>query len=76
MPSDYEPLLALWPTTAKLFATQACTRITERALHYHGATGFMSDSPVQRFYRNCKVFEFGEGSSELQREMIAPGLGL
>ncbi len=61
---------------AKLFATEVCTRVTERALHYHGATGFMSDSPVQRWYRDCKVFEFGEGSSELQREMIARELGL
>ncbi len=61
---------------AKLYATEACTRITERALHYHGATGFMSESPIQRFYRDCKVFEFGEGSSELQREMIARELGL
>ncbi len=61
---------------AKLFATEACTRITERALHYHGATGFMADSPVQRWYRDCKVFEFGEGSSELQREMIAREIGL
>jgi alkylation response protein AidB-like acyl-CoA dehydrogenase len=61
---------------AKLFATEVCTRITERALHYHGAAGFMSDSPVQRWYRDCKVFELGEGSSELQREMIARELGL
>jgi alkylation response protein AidB-like acyl-CoA dehydrogenase len=61
---------------AKLFATEACTRIVERALHYHGATGFMTESPVQRLYRDCKVFEFGEGSSELQREMIARELGL
>ena len=61
---------------AKLFATETCTRVVERALHYHGATGFMSDSPVQRYYRDCKVFEFGEGSSELQREMIARELGL
>jgi alkylation response protein AidB-like acyl-CoA dehydrogenase len=36
----------------------------------------MSESPVQRFYRDCKVFEFGEGSSELQREMIARELKL
>jgi alkylation response protein AidB-like acyl-CoA dehydrogenase len=61
---------------AKLFATEACTRIVERALHYHGAAGFVADSPVQRFYRDCKVFEFGEGTSELQREMIARELGL
>lgn len=59
---------------AKLFATEACTRIVERALHYHGASGFMADSPIARFYRDCKVFELGEGSSELQREMIARDL--
>lgn len=61
---------------AKLHATEACTRIVERALHYHGAAGFMSTSPIQRFYRDCKVFELGEGSSELQREMIARELGI
>jgi len=61
---------------AKLYATEACTRIVERALHYNGAAGFMSESPIQRFYRDCKVFELGEGSSELQREMIARELGL
>ena len=61
---------------AKLFATEACTRIVERALHYNGASGFMSDSPIQRYYRDCKVFELGEGSSELQRNMIARELGL
>jgi len=61
---------------AKLFATEACTKIVERALHYHGAVGFMSESPIQRFYRDCKVFELGEGSSELQRDMIARELGL
>jgi len=61
---------------AKLYATEACTRIVERALHYHGAAGYMSESPIQRYYRDCKVFELGEGSSELQRNMIARELGL
>jgi alkylation response protein AidB-like acyl-CoA dehydrogenase len=61
---------------AKLYASEACTRIVERALHYHGAVGFMADSPIQRYYRDCKVFELGEGSSELQRNMIARELGL
>ena len=56
---------------AKLFATEGCTKIVERALHYNGASGFMTESPVQRFYRDCKVFELGEGSNELQRNMIA-----
>jgi len=61
---------------AKLHATEACTRIVERALHYNGAAGFMSESPIQRFYRDSKVFELGEGSSELQRDMIAREIGL
>lgn len=61
---------------AKLFATEACTKIVERALHYNGASGFMSESPIQRFYRDSKVFELREGSSELQRDMIARELGL
>ncbi len=61
---------------AKLHATETCTRVVERALHYHGAVGFMSDSPIARYYRDCKVFELGEGSSELQRNMIARDIGL
>ena len=56
---------------AKLFASEAATWICERALHLHGAQGYMMESDVQRFYRDCKVLEFGEGTSEMQREMIA-----
>jgi alkylation response protein AidB-like acyl-CoA dehydrogenase len=55
---------------AKLFASETATWATERALHLHGAQGYMLDSPVQRFYRDCKVLEWGEGANELQREMI------
>lgn len=61
---------------AKLHATETCTHVVERALHFGGAAGFMSESPIQRFYRDCKVFELGEGSSELQRDMIAREIGL
>jgi len=56
---------------AKLFATEACTKIVERALHFNGVSGFMSESPIQLYYRDCRVFVLGEGSSELQRNMIA-----
>lgn len=55
---------------AKVFASETATWATERALHLHGAQGFMLDSPVQRFYRDCKIFEWGEGTNEVQREMI------
>lgn len=61
---------------AKLFASEAATWITERAMHLHGAQGFMLDSPVQRYYRDCKILEYGEGANEVQREMIARSLVL
>ncbi|MGD2187763.1 MAG: acyl-CoA dehydrogenase family protein, partial [Desulfobacterales bacterium] len=56
---------------AKLFATETVTWCCERALHLHGAYGYMMESDIQRFYRDCKVLEFGEGTSEIQREIIS-----
>jgi alkylation response protein AidB-like acyl-CoA dehydrogenase len=44
--------------------------VAERCLHLHGAQGFMLERPAQRFYRDCKINEWGEGANELQREMI------
>jgi len=61
---------------AKLFASETCTWACERALHLSGAQGYMRESPAQRFYRDCKVLELGEGTSEVQREMIARSLGI
>ncbi len=61
---------------AKLFASEACTWACERALHLCGAQGYMRESPAQRFYRDCKVIELGEGTSEIQRETIARHLGV
>lgn len=59
---------------AKLFASETCTWACERALHLSGAQGYMNGSAVSRFYRDCKVLEFGEGTSEIQRETIARSL--
>jgi len=61
---------------AKLLATETCTWACERGLHLHGAHGYMLESAAQRFYRDCKVLEFGEGTSEVQRETIARGMGI
>lgn len=61
---------------AKLFATETCTWACERALHLQGAQGYMLESPAQRFYRDCKVLELGEGTSEVQRETIARAMGV
>lgn len=59
---------------AKLVASETTTWIAERAMHLHGAQGFMLDSPVQRYYRDCKILEYGEGTNEVQRELIAKAL--
>ena len=64
--SDYDGAASM----SKLFATETCTQVCERALHLCGAQGYMRESAAQRFYRDCKVFEIGEGTSEIQRETI------
>ena len=61
---------------AKLFATETATWACERTLHLCGAQGYMKESAAQRFYRDCKVLEIGEGTSEIQRETIARQLGV
>lgn len=61
---------------AKLFATEAATRIAGQALQIHGGYGFMMESSVQRFYRDAKLLEIGEGTSQIHRNVIAKQLGL
>jgi len=61
---------------AKLFATETCASVTAKALQIHGASGYTADSPIQRHYRDAKLLEIGEGTSEIQRNTIARMLGL
>lgn len=61
---------------AKLYATEMCARITGQAVLLHGASGYMMESDIQRFYRDVKVMEIGEGTSHIQRNTIARQLGL
>ena len=46
------------------------------ATQVHGGYGFMNESPVARFWRDAKILEIGEGTSEVQRMIIARDLGL
>ncbi len=61
---------------AKLFATEAAVSATREAVQVFGGAGFIDESPVARFYRDAKVLEIGEGTSEIQRLVISRGLGL
>ena len=56
---------------AKLFASEMVNRVTAKALQIHGGYGFVSDYPVERFYRDARVFTIYEGTSEIQRLVIA-----
>jgi len=61
---------------AKLYATESAVTATRIATQVFGGYGFMEEYPVARFYRDAKVLEIGEGTSEIQRMLIARGLGL
>ncbi len=56
---------------AKLFASEMVNRITGKALQIHGGYGFTKDYPVERFYRDVRVFTIYEGTSEIQRVVIS-----
>ena len=57
--------------TAKLFASEAAVRIANEAVQIHGGYGFIKDYPVEKFYRDVKLCTIGEGTSEIQRLVIA-----
>jgi alkylation response protein AidB-like acyl-CoA dehydrogenase len=56
---------------AKLYASEAATRACNQALQVHGGYGYMKDYPVERYLRDAKICEIGEGTSEIQRLIIA-----
>ena len=61
---------------AKLYSSEAAVTATRIATQIFGGNGFMEEYPVARFYRDAKILEIGEGTSEVQRMLIARGLGL
>jgi alkylation response protein AidB-like acyl-CoA dehydrogenase len=56
---------------AKLFASEVSSRATNAAIQVHGGYGYVTDYPVERFMRDAKLTEIGEGSSQIQRLVIA-----
>jgi alkylation response protein AidB-like acyl-CoA dehydrogenase len=60
---------------AKLYTGELARRVANEALQIHGGYGYMEEFPISRFYRDAKVLEIGEGTNEIQRLVIARGLG-
>lgn len=56
---------------AKLFASEVAMRATTQAIQVHGGSGYLKDYPVERYFRDAKLCEIGEGTSEIQRRVIA-----
>ena len=61
---------------AKLYSSEAAVANAREATQIHGGYGFMNEYPVARFWRDCKILEIGEGTSEVQRMLIARELGM
>lgn len=56
---------------AKLFASEVCTEVTQQAVQFLGGHGLNKDHPVERFYRETKLFQIGDGSSEMLRLLVS-----
>ncbi|MFI7706785.1 acyl-CoA dehydrogenase family protein [Nonomuraea sp. NPDC049480] len=62
------------PSCAKLFCSEMVGRVADRAVQIHGGLGYMRSVPVERFYRDARLFRLYEGTSEVQKVIIAKQL--
>lgn len=60
---------------AKLFASEMCMKVCDQAVQIHGGYGYMKEYEVERYMRDAKLLEIGEGTSEIQRMVIAAQIG-
>src|SRR5206468_12818965 len=61
----------LAPAAAKYFASEAVGRVADRAVQIHGGSGYMRGVPVERLYRDVRLFRIYEGTSQIQQLVIA-----
>jgi butyryl-CoA dehydrogenase len=61
-------------SSAKLFASEMATRVAHKAIQIHGGYGYSTEFPVERHYRDARITEIYEGTSEIQRIVIAASL--
>ena len=65
---------ARWASMAKLFASEHAVDVTDEAIQVHGGAGYVTDHPVERYFRDARITKIYEGTSEIQRGIIADGL--
>jgi len=66
--------ISLASATAKYFASEAAVKATEESVQIHGGYGFLKDFPVEKLYRDVKLLTIGEGTSEVQKMVIAKNI--
>ena len=54
-----------------MYASEACVRISNEAVQIHGGYGYIKEYPVEKFYRDSKLCTIGEGTTEIQKLVIA-----
>ncbi len=64
--AKYKRFAAMLTPMSKLFATEMCQKVTHDAIQVHGGSGYMKDYPVERYYRDAKITNIYEGTSQLQ----------
>jgi butyryl-CoA dehydrogenase len=69
-----DPESAVIASCAKLFASESATQIASMAVQVYGGYGYIKDFAVERLYRDAKLGEIGEGTSEIQRVLIAKSI--
>ncbi|MBS2009206.1 MAG: acyl-CoA dehydrogenase [Cyanobacteria bacterium SZAS TMP-1] len=73
---DHHKSVILEGSQAKLYASEVASRVANLCVQIHGGYGYIVDFPAERFLRDAKLCEIGEGTSEIQRLVIARQLGL
>jgi alkylation response protein AidB-like acyl-CoA dehydrogenase len=73
---DHHKRVTLEGSQAKLFASEIASKVCNLGVQIHGGYGYIEDFPAERFLRDAKLCEIGEGTSEIQRLVIARQLGL
>lgn len=73
---DHGKRVTLEGSQAKLYASEVASKVCNMGIQIHGGYGYIEDFPAERFLRDAKLCEIGEGTSEIQRLLIARELGL
>ena len=74
MKDKNDPKASMYCSMAKYYASETCNEIAAKAVQIHGGYGFIKEYPVERKYRDCRVFTIYEGTSQVQQMIISGNL--